>query len=275
MNALDLPPRRTLPATTRDRIRRTVDTGVTTVRPSRSRTPVAVAAGVVLLAVGAAVVGQSTAGTPDDYQPGMNPPPITSSSSKPPLGAPIQPVTVAPPDAGTTADLDRCGTLVETSPRAGEFAPRTTWEPVFTATAPDGTRMTAFREHGGKPGFCEVSATTVTVADPSAEPMPLGTSSTGTQLADVYGLYLSPSGILAGVGQGVAALEFSVYAGGQEHPGAPPVFEDELFVVNLGTLKPGDGIHVVGRDAAGVSLFDDTTAHDPRMVRPVGATGPR
>ena len=45
--------------------------------------------------------------------------------------------------------------------------------------------------------------------------------------------------------------------------------------MNLGTLKPHDGIRVVGRGAADASLFDDTTVYDPQMVRPVGAIGLR
>lgn len=279
MNDLELPPRRSLPPEVRDRIRGVTDSGLAEPlrQESRYRGPLAVAAGVAVLAAGAVVLGQSVNGTPDDFRPGMTPP--TTSPTAPGETheeAPFPELTVSPPDANTTEDLDRCGAAVQASSRADEFPPRDAWEPVFTVTKGD-VRIIAFREYGAKPGFCEVDATTATVSDPSAETMPIGIDMADLPTGDLYALYLSDTGLMAGVGQGVDSLEFGVsnvdpVKGGTAHRASPPVFQDELFVVDVGGLTHGSRIDVTVRDPDGQNTARGEWTYDPAKVRPTGAT---
>lgn len=275
MNDLDLPPRRTLPPEVRSRLRTRV---TPTAPPSwavRHRAPLSVAAAVAVVAAGAVIIGQSVAGTPDDFRAGETPPGSTTSVPAPSstyTTLPIPPVDLIPPNAQTTEDLDHCGAAVEASPRANEFAPRSDWEPVFTAVK-DSVRVTAYREYGSRPGFCEINGTTARVSDPSAEPMSLGMGDG----VDMYALYLGSSGRLAGVAQGVSALEFDVISpdpglGAYAREKATPVFQDELFVVDVGPMTPGTKIIVKGLDDGGKVLLQGEWAYDEAKVRPVGAT---
>jgi hypothetical protein len=278
MNDLDLPPSRTLPSEVRDRIRTAVNG---TAPPSRHRAPLSVAAAVAVLAIGAVIIGQSTAGTPDGFRPGT-----TSTGSAPPSQRvdTAPPLVVTQPDARTNTDLDRCGTVVAASPRAHEFPPRSAWVPMFTAEPRDGlTRVIAFREFSsqGKPGFCEITriegttaTESVTVSDPSAETMALAADGT----VDIYALYLSNSGMLAGVAQGVTSVEIGVT---NDEPGTgarvrlrtPPVLQNELFVAEVGGLTTGSVIDVGGIVAGGNVAASGEWSYDPAKVRPVGATG--
>ena len=270
MNDLDLPPRRTLPSEVRDRIRTRV---TPTAPPSwavRHRAPLSVAAAVAVVAAGAVIIGQSVAGTPDDFRAGEVPP---TSVTAPPSTYEVQPIPAVdpiPPNAQTTEDLDHCGAVMEASPRAGEFAPRSSWEPVYTVVRGP-VRITAFREYGGKPAFCEIDGPTATVSDPSAEPISLAMDDG----IDIYALYVGPSGLVAGVAQGVSYLEFGVVNidpsnGAHAHAKATPAFQDELFVVDVGGLGRGSKIIVRGKGDAKIS---GEWAYDPAKVRPVGATG--
>lgn len=269
MNDLDLPPRRTLPPEVRDRIRTRV---ARTTPPSwavRHRAPLSVAAAIAAVAVvaaGAVVISQSVAG---DFRSGETPPEVSTYQA-----LPRPTVDLIPPNAETTKDLDHCGAAVEASARANEFAPRSAWEPVFTVVQ-KGVRITAFREYGGKPGFCEIdSGTTARVSDPSAEPMPLAMDGG----ADIYALYLSPNGLLAGVAQGVAFTEFSVTGidpsnGADVNANALPASQDELFVVDVGELTQGNKINVNGFDDQGKIVVSGEWTFSPAKVRPIGATG--
>ncbi len=272
MNDLELPPRRSLPPEVRARIRGVTDSGRAEPprQESRYRGPLAVAAGVAVLAAGAVVLGQSVNGTPEDFRPGTTPPTTTA--------VPVQgpELTVTEPDATTTEDLDRCGAAAAASPRADEFAPRAAWEPVFTATD-DVVRVVAFREYGGKPGFCEVTETTATVSDPSAETMPLGIDLAQTPTGDLYALYVSPTGMIAGVAQNVDSVEFGVTSpdparGVTVRMTSPSVLRDELFVVNLGALGPYSRIDVTTNDLDGENSARGEWTYDPDEVRPIGAT---
>jgi len=280
MNDLDLPPRRTIPPEVRDRIRGVTDSGL--VEPPRQTTryrgPLAVAASVAVLAAGAVVLGQSVNGTPDDFRPGATPPASTTTTvpGETHEVEPFPELTGTAPNARTTEDLDRCGAAVEASSRANEYPPRTAWEPVYTVTRGD-ARVTAFREYGGKPGFCEVDATSATVSDPSAETMPLGIDMENLPTGDLYALYVSPTGLVAGVGQGMPGLRFGVsnndpVNGGVAHRKSTPVFQDELFVVDVGGLANGSRIDVTVLDEHGGDVARGEWAYDPAKVRPTGAT---
>jgi hypothetical protein len=266
MNALDLPPRRPLPRETRDRIRRTIDTGSAQSR-ARYRAPLAVAAAVVVLAVGMVIGTRMAPGPHEDRTPAAP----TATSPGPSV---IQPVTMVLPNTGTQDDLSRCAEVVVASPRAAEFAPRAAWRPKFTATAPDGARLTAFLGKDDKPAFCEVTATTATVSDPTADPIPLALTPTNMSPASVFAVYLSPTGVLAGFAHDVDALEFSALHGTKIEPVSAPAFQDGMFVVNLGGFRIGDSVDVIGRNSQGLSVVSGSLAHSPPNLPAPGVTGP-
>jgi hypothetical protein len=266
MNALDLPPRRPLPRETRDRIRRSIDAGMAD-RPRRSRAPLAAAAAVAVLAMSAVAVIRWAPGPPTRH------PAAPASTASP---SPAQRVTMTSPDTRTHEDLDRCAAAIAASPRAEEFPPRAEWRPEFTATAPDGARVTAFVSQGGKPAFCEVTATTATVSEPNPEFAPMAVTPEHPSAASVFGLYLSPTGVLAGVATGVDALEFSVVRETRRalkpFPVGVPALRDGLFVVNLGDCGDGEYVDVVGRNSQGMAVV--TGMVSCLAFPPAGATGP-
>jgi hypothetical protein len=178
------------------------------------------------------------------------------------------------PDARTSGDLDRCAAVALASTRAGEFATRAEWRPEFTATAPDGARITAFLGAGGRPAFCEVTTTTATVSDPAAQPIPLATTPTNLSPAAVFAVYLSPTGLLAGYAEGVAGLEFTAVRGAEPEPVSMPAFRDGMFVVNLGEFRIGDSVDVIGRSSQGLSVVSGSLAYSPPHLPPPGVTGP-
>lgn len=111
MNDLDLPPRRTMPTDVRDRLRAGLH--AEPAPTSRTRAPLAVAAGVAVLAVGAAVVFQS--GGAPDVRAGTAPTSSAESSTEP---------SQATPDNAEV--LRRCLTAQGTDPTgwvAGAVAP--------------------------------------------------------------------------------------------------------------------------------------------------------
>lgn len=264
MNELNLPPHRSLPPQVRDRLRGRL---FGPDRSSRLRAPLAAAAGVAVLAAGAMMVSQSVAGTPADYRPGTPP---TSTTTTKPADPPVRvaPPEVTPPDGRTAEDLDRCGAVAAASDRAAEFAPRSTWRPLYTVSQ-RWHRVTAFTEGGGKPGFCDVTATTATVSDPSAETMNLVVP--GEEPLTVDGLYLSADGLLAGIAQGAQELGMAIHHDG-ERRFTLPVLRDETFVVDVGELVDGDELELWVTDENGDVLATGTTVYERAKVRPVGAT---
>ena len=264
MNELNLPPHRTLPPQARERMRARV---FAERRPARLRAPLAAAAGVAVLAAGAMIVGQSVGG--DDVRPGTTPPTTSATRPAPPRDAtPSRPLTATLPDARTTGDLDRCGAVAAASERADEFAPRSSWQPAYSVSL-RGHRVTAFAEYGGKPGFCDVTATTATVSDPSAETMNLGIA--GSEPITVDGLYLSEAGLLAGIAQGTPELGVAITHDG-ERRFTKPVVREQTFVVDLGTPAAGDLVEVWAFDDDANVLASGRWTFDPARIRPVGAT---
>lgn len=289
---LDLPPRRELPPEVRARMRDRVLAALNAPanhRPNRMRGPLAVAAGVTVLAASAMIVAQSTrgstggdlftsAGSTSTTSPTSrsSPRPRPPASTSRPVNTAPTPLTIPQLDTAKAAeDLDRCAAVAAASPRAAEFAPRQAWEPVF-AVELNGHRITAYREHGTRPMFCDTTATTATVSDPSAEPMAL----TGAPEAPYYGLYLSPAGILAGVAQGIEKLDCEVRTlldtdpGGGTHflPRNEPVsLRGIQFVVHVGQLRDGDEIVTTARSTAGHETSGGAR-YERARVRPVGAT---
>src|SRR5439155_17705757 len=122
-------------------------------RPRRfryGRAPLAVAAGVAVLAAGAVIVGQSVnggAGRPGDRQ---VPPTGTSSASRP----------FDPRKAN--ADLDRCWAAIQAEGKAGDYPDRSRWRAVSTGHYVWVSITAAFAD--GKPLFCQTSVTTTRVS---------------------------------------------------------------------------------------------------------------
>lgn len=178
MNDLDLPPRRTLPPDVRARLRTHLDTGPEPPHGARSRAPLAVAAGVALLAAGAVLVAQSTGGNPDEVQPGKAPATTTA--------APAPDATLNPSDM--KAVIDHCVAATD----GNGYPPRDAWEPVFGAREHGVTVVMA--RAGGKPYACQLTANSVTMSNPQGEvPRSPGTSA---------GVLLNtPEGLVAGVAE--------------------------------------------------------------------------
>lgn len=257
MNTLDLPPRRPLPRETRDRMRRTVDTG-TAGPPRRSRAPMAAAAAVVL---GAAVAFVATS-VPDDDRPVATPPDVEFRTP-----------TLAMAGGHTEEDLDRCAEVATASPRAAEFAPRRQWHPRFTADLPGGARVTAFVDNGGTPSFCEVTMTSATVSDPTADWVSMAGNPATLRPASVEGVFLSPTGALAGVADGVTALEFYIVRNGDIVPLAVPTLRQGLFVVDLGSYRDKDDVRLVGRNSQGMAVVEGWLDLTPADRPAPGVTG--
>jgi hypothetical protein len=280
---MNLPARRELPSDVRARMRDRLLAAYRkpTGPQARLRGPLAVAAGVTVLAATATIVAQSTNGASDEETIAAAMPTARSSStSARPSSTTTEPSTPLPipplNPAKAKEDLDRCAAVAAASPRAAEFAPRQAWQPVF-AVELNGHRITAYRESGTRPMFCDTTATTATVSDPSAEPMSLS----GAPNAPYYGLYLSPAGILAGVAQGVAKLECDVNTLLDYGPGGgfhfrtrkePVSLKGIQFVVFVGQLKDGDELVSTAYDRAGRPLTSGGMRFEKARVRPVGAT---
>jgi hypothetical protein len=268
MNDLGLPPHRTMPPDVRERVRTRVNAPAPT-WTARSRAPLSVAAAVALLTLGAVIIGQST----DNGPMRAGTPPTSSATVTQRTVLPHYLLSVTMPDTQAEEDLDHCWAVVAASPRAGEFAPRTAWQPIFTTTMDD-TRLTAYREYGGKPGFCEITGNTAIVSDPSAEPMNLLPERPGDTVPRPYALYVSPSGLMAGVAQGVDRITFSSRdADGNRYMASSEPYLDELFVKYVGDLATGWQVEVTGLDANGQEAYRGVWAYDKDEIRPEGATG--
>jgi hypothetical protein len=273
---LDLPPRRELPFEVRERMRARVAAGLDAEpgRADRLRGPLAVAAGVtVIAAASVAILAQSTAGS-------------GHSSGSTPTGRPTTTTAVPTlPDpvltTGKAEDLDRCWNVVQTSPRMPEFGPRQNWKASW-ATALNGHRITAFRA-GDRPMFCDTTTTTATVSDPTAEPMPMLAEDTDYHgPAEPHALYLSPAGVLTGVAPGASRLQCTVgiLDATTSGPGtrygtrlAGTVVQDGMFAMWVGDLKDGDELRTATFDAADKLLSLGGFRFERAHVRPVGATG--
>jgi len=209
---LNLPPRHRLPANVHDRIRTTVLAGIRRPAPSwqnRARPPLAVAAGVAVLAVGVGIVVQSATEGPGGG-PGPTRPP--SSTLQPP---PLDPAAAA-------VDLDRCWAQLQQSGKAGSVSARETWVPVFAVTE-FGRTMTAARA-AGKPLFCETTRTTVTVSDPNATPGYARGTSTAAMLVSADG------GIGGVVGPDWRSMVFLTVAPSGASEQTEAFIKDGLFV---------------------------------------------
>ncbi|MFD4248689.1 hypothetical protein ACFWQL_03020 [Amycolatopsis thermoflava] len=146
-----LPPRRELPPEVRERMRATVQAGIA---PHRGRALVAGAAVIVLVAgvlVGAQFFRSS-----------------------------------APVPAGSGGVDDRCWAAIESAGKTGQVPPREEWRATGSHVLGDDV-VTSYLA-GGRPVFCETTATTVTVSDPAAEPAYAAGSRTGLLLYTGTGL---------------------------------------------------------------------------------------
>lgn len=210
---LSLPPRRPLPPVVRDRMRATVQDGM---RPSvrRVRPPLAVAAGVAVLALGVTLAGQSLVG----------------SHGNPTANRPATPVADGTPPPldwrAAQAQMDRCWAAVVRADKAAGVPARSTWQAVFAVPADTftGITVTAVRA-GGKPLICETTRTTVTVSDPNGAL----TYASGTKTA---ALLVSADGVYAGVMDPRWTKMESVEAskGNLGSGGGPGLFAGGMFV---------------------------------------------
>ncbi|AIJ22912.1 hypothetical protein [Amycolatopsis methanolica] len=146
-----LPPHRELPPEVRGRMRATVRAGIP---PRRGRALVAGTAVIVLVAgvlVGAQFFRSS-----------------------------------APVPAGSAGVDDRCWAAIESAGKTGQVPPREEWRTTGSRALGDDV-VTSYLA-GGRPVFCETTATTVTVSDPAAEPAYAAGSRTGLLLYTGTGL---------------------------------------------------------------------------------------
>jgi hypothetical protein len=143
---------------------------------------------------------------------------------------------------------------------------------VFTVTT-EGTRLTAYREYGGKPGFCEITGDTAIVSDPSAETMNLLPEQPGDTVPRPYALYVSPSGLMAGVAQGVHTVAFGPTDADGKALWSSGVYLNELFVAYVGGLATGWQVEVSALDANGQEAYRGVWTYDKDKIRPEGATG--
>jgi hypothetical protein len=205
-----MPPDREMPSDVRDRLREKLwDEVHAPFRPSRSRAPIAVAAGVAVLAAGAVVAAQLGGSPAPAAAPQEIPTPMTSATES---------------DAG--AQLDRCWSAVRTSGLADAFPDRTQWTVSFSFES-SGAEVVAARADG-KPLFCETTLTSVTVSDPNATPQYAQDTTTAALLA-------TPSGIVAGVAD-PRWTALQVRANEREGPVSftPAEQHDGLFVTYTG-----------------------------------------
>jgi hypothetical protein len=258
VNDLDLPPRRSLPVERKARIRAKVMEDSTSVT-RRWVAPVSIAAGFAVVVMGAALM--------------MTP----SGETIPPAGEVQVSATRLPQALRNTdvsaEDLDRCAAAAAASPRANHFAARKDWVPTY-AVEIDGHRITAYKEHGARPMFCDVTGKSVAVSDPSEEPMSLGrVMQVGESWAhDYYALYMSPSWVLTGVAQRVSKMDFEV-TGTSGSRIVSAIVEQEQFVVHLGQLADGDKITTIAYDADGKTRGTSMITFDSKKLRAPGAAG--
>ena len=221
LDDLKLPPRRPLPPEVRDRMRATVLGGIRTpgrTRTHRARPPLAVAAGVAVLALGATILTQSLAGS-HGIRTGHQTD-TTAPGTPPPLNL-----------ADATADMDRCWAAVVRGSKAGSVPTRSTWQAVFAVPGGNGLTVTAIRADGN-PLICETTRTTVTVSDPNASPAYAAATRTGALLN-------SADGVVAGVmDPRWSAMQFVAVGKSGASDGGPGFFQDGMFV-DIGGFAPG------------------------------------
>ncbi|SMD21815.1 hypothetical protein [Kibdelosporangium aridum] len=210
-------PRREMPPEVRDRLRRRLWSQLDVParsRLSRVRAPIVAAVGAVaVLIAGTVVLAQNV-----------------SSSNNPMAAAAFGTANVA--SQGAEAELDRCST---TAAPASNLLQRPQWSFVTRFEA-DGVSVTAARVEG-KPVFCEITATTVTVSDPFAEPGYAASSGTAAMFA-------TSNGTVAGVvDSGWREFELRMTVEPNRTETVTPRLSDGFFVARARTpidpQKPG------------------------------------
>ncbi|MET1075609.1 MAG: sigma-70 family RNA polymerase sigma factor, partial [Umezawaea sp.] len=218
---------RALPAELRTRLRAEFDHGLDH-RPRRSfRLPAVVLAAVVLLAGTVFVLRQ----TPDA--------PPAAAVAGPPLN-----------EKAAAAALDRCWSAVRGRGMADRFPDRSRWQPVLTVG--DSQIGVVAARADGKPLFCQTTATTATVTDPSAAP--------GTGTAAVL---FSSEGVVAGV----TDVDWRLIALKGTGPSGSVAVRAEtgghMFVARTGVNLAGAALTI-----------SETGSEDPTAVRTLTAPAP-
>jgi hypothetical protein len=240
MSELPLPPRRPLPPEVRDRIRARVLADLDRPRRFRhGRAPLAVAAGVAVLAAGAVIVGQSThggGGEPGDRQV----PPTGTSSQNRPLDL-----------RKANSELDRCWAAIQAEGKADSYPDRSRWRAVSTGDYVWVTVTAAFAD--SKPIFCQTSVTTVRVSQPAAAPAHAESSTNAA-------LFISPEGTIAGVRDpSWPGVEIFVGEAGGLTGSTPEQLPYGLFVTNA-RERIQDGTQIL------VGRADQSRAEHPGRV---------
>jgi hypothetical protein len=175
----DFPPPRPLPEGIRDRARQHLAEGMAEQRRPSRRTPLAIAAAVVLVVGSGAVLTRTTGDTMSAVGPTTAPNPSGVRELPPPDLAEMFHAREgwAPADA-----VDRCAAVAQGVP------PKDQWQPLVT-TVVHATTLTAFRTGPDGVFFCETTPTSVTASAPT---------SPGTGDAPASIRFLSPNGSIAG-----------------------------------------------------------------------------
>jgi len=271
MNDLELPPRRSLPPEVRDRIRGVTDSGFAEPsRRQRHRGPLAVAAGVAVLAAGAVMVTQSTG----DRSGTVTTPPTTSTTSAS--------ATTAPSPLAQDA-LNRCWAVLNDR---GDTPAPDPWRWVVDQQSPGVYAVAAMA--GSQPVFCQVTANTVTVTDPDRAPV----YAPGTRTAV---LLHTAEGVIAGVADPAWTRVGLLIDDSDGRTAAPTIQEKGLFLWNGdddavdATIEvypvvgdnhdvPGSGARVpLAQTPAPIVVVDRPGAASPEDVQQInlcaGATG--
>lgn len=239
----DLPPRKDLPADLRDRLRADVnariDAKIDAPRPTRSRGPLAVAAGVALLAAGAVLVGQAV--TPD---------------SAPPAHVTMVPADELLDEATMNATLDRCTAALKTS----DLPSRAEWHPVIgQRTLTEGVVVAAMA--GDKPVACQTTPSSVYMSYPFLD--------FEKDNKPPYLLLSSYDGVIVGIAD-PAWGRVGVYATGKDFSLAEAAAtKDGFFVLNAQIPREELDVRIYpADDHQGVPSVDDMTP-----VRSLGGGG--
>lgn len=228
MNDRDLPkpPPRRLPPEVRDRVRARVLASLDDAPRNRflnSRGPLAVAAGVAVLAAGAMIVTQSVGDGSSAVPPGR-----TTATAPVPFGDDsLQP--------NADGELDRCLGALRFAGMERNFPERALWQPV--ASRQLGLVKVTAAMIGNKPLFCQTTETSVTITNPAAPPAFAEGTMTGVLLE-------SDEGVVAGVADpSWAGVDVEVTRGGVGMRGVSEILPHGLFV-HFGQLRPTEGAQV-------------------------------
>jgi hypothetical protein len=221
----DFPPSRPLPEGTRDRARHQLTEGMAEPKSPR-RTPLLIAAAVVLLVAAGTVLAQSTRGGDAPLAVG-------------PTSTPTLPNQLPPPDlvamfnardGWAPADvIDRCAAVADGLP------PKERWRPIMT-TVVHAVTLSVF-SGGGREGvfFCETTPSSVTVSEASVP-------DTGGAAAKIA--FITPNGSIAGFVR-TPISQLSLHPDGPRAPSSHGLVIGDVFLAPQGFRGAEKGVTFV------------------------------